>query len=279
MATKIFTYDLDGTLFRIDNTVHPETQRMLLEAKKQNAINIITTGRSYLRILEVLKEVQGIDYCVCSNGNVIYNVATKEHYILKKIDPQVFFLMHEYGKKGKLSLNVDAVIFDGAIVPKEWYTEGLPKWINDQHTFDLAEIWPKKEEDVLAVINNPKSEIVQLALRNPYDKSVETTEYIKAHLPKDCVAYWTNRIFTDVNPKGVSKYTGLKSLIDKLKIKNHKVYSFGDSSNDLEIIEHADVGIAMGNATDDLKKAAKIVIGDHNSDTIGATLKMLLSDF
>lgn len=77
----------------------------------------------------------------------------------------------------------------------------------------------------------------------------------------------------------MSKYTGLKSLIDKLKIKNHKVYSFGDSSNDLEIIEHADVGIAMGNATDDLKKAAKIVIGDHNSDTIGATLKMLLSDF
>lgn len=77
----------------------------------------------------------------------------------------------------------------------------------------------------------------------------------------------------------MSKYTGLKSLIDKLKIKNHKVYSFGDSSNDLEIIEHADVGIAMVNATDDLKKAAKIVIGDHNNDTIGATLKMLLSDF
>ena len=60
-------------------------------------------------------------------------------------------------------------------------------------------------------------------------------------------------------PKGFSKATGIKWLCDYLKLDMADTYALGDSVNDLEMLQTVGHGIAMGNATDVVKKAAEYV--------------------
>lgn len=77
-------------------------------------------------------------------------------------------------------------------------------------------------------------------------------------------------------PKGISKATGIQWVCDYLKIPHENTYAFGDSVNDLEMLRYVGTGIAMGNATDDAKKAADYVTAPLHEDGIYAGLRHFL---
>ena len=70
----------------------------------------------------------------------------------------------------------------------------------------------------------------------------------------------------DINPKGISKATGMEDILTYLGKKREDTIAFGDASNDLEMIEYAGLGIAMGNASEDVKKRADRVCGSVDED-------------
>ena len=61
----------------------------------------------------------------------------------------------------------------------------------------------------------------------------------------------------DVIKKGLTKGTGIKTIL--MNNEYTKSYGIGDGLNDIEMFENVDVSIAMGNASDEVKKHAKIV--------------------
>lgn len=79
MKKKIFSYDLDGTLLMSNNKVHPVTKKAFHDVHKKGGINILNTGRGLLKVLPLLDEFDGIDYFICSNGALIYDVKTKTY--------------------------------------------------------------------------------------------------------------------------------------------------------------------------------------------------------
>ena len=58
---------------------------------------------------------------------------------------------------------------------------------------------------------------------------------------------------------GVSKATGIRALMDAFGIDASEVMAFGDAGNDAEMLRLAGVGVAMGNASDELKSIADLV--------------------
>lgn len=63
----------------------------------------------------------------------------------------------------------------------------------------------------------------------------------------------------DVNPKGVSKATGIRRICDLLGIRMEQVIAFGDDRNDLEMVAEAGIGVAMGNGIQAVKAVAKYI--------------------
>ena len=63
----------------------------------------------------------------------------------------------------------------------------------------------------------------------------------------------------DINPKGISKATGIRRICNILGISMDEVIAFGDDRNDLEMISQAGIGVAMGNAIDPVKNAADYI--------------------
>lgn len=65
--------------------------------------------------------------------------------------------------------------------------------------------------------------------------------------------------YFDVVQPGVSKATGIRALMDAFGIDASEVMAFGDAGNDAEMLRLAGVGVAMGNASDELKSIADLV--------------------
>ena len=67
----------------------------------------------------------------------------------------------------------------------------------------------------------------------------------------------------------------LNLLLKKLRLHARNIIAFGDSENDLEMISHAGIGVAMGNASETLKKAANYIAPCSWEDGIARTLYTL----
>ena len=71
-----------------------------------------------------------------------------------------------------------------------------------------------------------------------------------------------------INPKGVNKANTLKELGRIENISLDEIISFGDGLNDLEVIDGVGLGVAMGNALDEIKDKSKEVTETNNNDGI-----------
>ena len=84
--------------------------------------------------------------------------------------------------------------------------------------------------------------------------------------------------YFEFTPLGVDKVRALKDTFAVLGIDQSEVMSFGDAQNDLTMITWAQVGVAMGNAVDEVKAQADYVTGTNNEDGIADALEHLVPE-
>lgn len=79
----------------------------------------------------------------------------------------------------------------------------------------------------------------------------------------------------ELSAPGTSKARGARALLDALPFEPSRIYAFGDSGNDLDILGMADVAVAMGNASDEVKAIADYVTDDVCDDGVATALERL----
>ena len=72
--------------------------------------------------------------------------------------------------------------------------------------------------------------------------------------------------FCEIANKEATKGNAIKILADLYGITTDEVLAIGDNNNDIEMVETAGVGVAMGNGTEEIKKRADFVTDnvEHN---------------
>ena len=80
-------------------------------------------------------------------------------------------------------------------------------------------------------------------------------------------------IIVEVTANNVNKATAINSILDEWKLDKNEIIAFGDSNNDLEMLDYVGVGVAMGNASDNVKNQSDYVTLDNDSDGIYYALK------
>lgn len=79
----------------------------------------------------------------------------------------------------------------------------------------------------------------------------------------------------DVFLPNSGKVAGIKALMEKVGVKQSDIIAFGDGDNDIEMLEFAGLGVAMGNAPDNVKRIANMVTDDSAHDGIYNVVKNL----
>ncbi|HSN65928.1 MAG TPA: HAD-IIB family hydrolase, partial [Fusibacter sp.] len=80
----------------------------------------------------------------------------------------------------------------------------------------------------------------------------------------------------DVMANGVSKATGIEAIRNHFGIPIEDVIAFGDNENDIDMISYAGVGVAMSNATTELKAIANFVTVSNDEDGLVYALDKLI---
>jgi Cof subfamily protein (haloacid dehalogenase superfamily) len=95
---------------------------------------------------------------------------------------------------------------------------------------------------------------------------------IAPQMPQSEFGRWYHS-FVDITAKGNTKQNGIDEFIKHFGFKLEETMAFGDGGNDIGMLRHAGIGIAMGNAKDDVKASADYVTASVDEDGIYKALK------
>ena len=94
----------------------------------------------------------------------------------------------------------------------------------------------------------------------------EYQEILKGVQGAEITAWWDRAV--DIIPVNAGKGAGIEKMLKHYGIDRSQAMAFGDGNNDIEMLKAVGNGIAMANASDDLKAVADEICGDVSEDGI-----------
>jgi len=248
-------FDLDGTL--LDNvTDHvPDSAKRALEQLKQNGwLVCLSTGRDMDTHYSVkyLEEVRP-DAVIHSNGYKI--TAGNQLLFTHHFNKQLVKKLIEYAKREGYCVGTSIGEADYYLNP-DLKLEADRKWNKTivRHFHPVSELF-EQDIDVLAMT---------FAGLNTY----EIQKKVEEEFPEITLFPFNRGTGADVVENGFSKAEGIERICAHFDIDLRNTYAFGDSPNDLPMFKKAAVGIAMGNASDEVKQQADMVTDSVDRDGI-----------
>ena len=250
---KAIFFDIDGTLVSFKSHTVPESARRAIARLREQGVKVfIATGRlmKHVGIVNDI-EVDGYitvngGYCITSAGEVIFESAFPRATVERVID-----LSEQYG----FDLNV--------MTHQDMYVSSMGERV--QKIASMINIMPTVADVRAIAATQP---VVQMC---PYI-SRELEQEIMPLLP-DCVGSRWIETFMDLNVRGVDKSLGIQQVMSYYGLTMAEAMAFGDGGNDLPMVRDAAVGVAMGNACDELKAVADYITSSVDEDGVSRALE------
>ncbi len=103
----------------------------------------------------------------------------------------------------------------------------------------------------------------------------ECDREVQAMLPGCRLPRW-HPAFTDIVATGISKALGMEAICGHFGIRRDETLAIGDGANDVEMLQWAGIGVAMGNASDEVKRHADMVTTDVDHEGIEHAIESIL---
>ena len=133
----------------------------------------------------------------------------------------------------------------------------------------------KRCADLKKYVYDHPGEVVKV---NLYHRSKESRDRNLARIkPLNLSISFAEAFNLEMSPANITKGSGLRELCDFLKIDISETVAVGDAPNDKEILKIAGVGVAMGNANDEIKKIADFVTLDNDNDGVAAAIEKIFA--
>lgn len=275
MKEKVIFFDIDGTLINFSGEFPESAKKALIEAKENGHKIIICTGRSKCQVEDRLLDF-GFDGLVCAAGayveycnQVIFTNFMTENQIKSVIsyleNNETVYMMQCTDKIVSTEVNANRMLEDFKSRMKGKMPENISQ-IFKRHMMD---------DDIIANASSYEN-----AEKVCYHNSKRTLEEVKKDLGLEfevtAMSFKSERDASgEITIAGINKAFGMQKLIDHLGVSREDTVAFGDGPNDFEMIEFAGVGVAMGNATDELKAKANVVTSAIDEDGIYNGMKEL----
>ncbi|MGM8211899.1 Cof-type HAD-IIB family hydrolase [Virgibacillus sp. W0430] len=252
MSKQIVFFDIDGTIYDEEKQVPASTKKAIKDLQNNGVEVAIATGRPPF-MFEDLRKNLGIDTYVSYTGqhvvfegetiyqNPLCTQSLKNLYEESKDKAYPMILMSD--KEMKATIAGHPAVADGLGRLKFYYPEVEDRFYERESIFQALLFYEA---------NNS----------TPFSKSHDAFHFI----------HWGDQA-CDVLPKGGSKAIGIKKILDASGIDRKNSIAFGDGLNDLEMIKEVGMGIAMGNAVEQLKQAADDVTDRVEADGIYNALR------
>lgn len=256
MKMRAIFIDMDGTLLKASNYISRRNMDAIYRLMNQGIKVFLATGRHYEVTAPYHKEIGLRTPMICLNGAAIHDAETGGVMQMKtvRLNEERF---HHLTAENPCNVIIHTA---NGLYCKET-NEEIDYWtkvgqIPPQYIGDLRQA---NYQDVLkysVLTGSPAHELSAL-----FKKEAEVID-------------WNNG-FELVAPN-VSKWSAIKSILCEFGISPNEVIAIGDGPNDIEMLRHAGIGVAMGNASEMVKAAANLVTGHHENDGLAEFIERYL---
>jgi len=263
MAERLIALDLDGTTIHHDGTMSPAVREAVGQVAAAGFHVVIATGRAILATLPLIAHL-GLEngFAICSNGAVTIEL-DPDH-------PEGYRILETVTFDPAPALEMLRGAWPDAVVAVEEVGVG----------FKVSAPFPDGELDggvrVVSWDELSSSPATRVTFRSPTGTAADflaLVERIGLHGVNYAVGFTA---WLDINPEGVSKASALEQIRRRLGVEPVNTIAVGDQRNDIEMLKWAARGVAMGNAPDEVKKAADEVTLDVDEDGLVPVLRSLL---
>lgn len=255
---KLVALDVDGTVLDHDGSLPYEVAAVVRAVAASGIRVVLATGRSWHGTLPVVERL-GLagGPSVCSNGAVVVDFPPERIVKAVTFDPRTVIQ----------KVATDA---PGTLVAVEEIGRG----------YRLSGPFPAGDltgemliEDLEQLSSRPVTRII---LRDPARSDNDFLALAK-RLGLHGVQYYVGySAWLDIAPAGVTKAAGLEDVVRELGISAADVLAVGDGRNDVEMLEWAGRGVAMGQAPIEVQRIADAVTGSYADRGLVAELRRWL---
>jgi Cof subfamily protein (haloacid dehalogenase superfamily) len=271
MRYRLLALDVDGTLLDPAGQLRPAVQQAVAATQKRGVRVVLCTGRRFRTALPLAQRLQLSDPAVVHNGALIKDLRSgatlQQCYMPPDVYTHALALLRQGGAP---MVYVDA--FHEAI---DILTEALERGHPFQRTYlqdNLTHCRIVTDMDTppaygVVMMSVMADEAHLRALRLQIEHALGMRARVNMLMNKNYQGY----ILEILHPC-VSKWDALQRWAQQEGIATEAIMAVGDDENDLEMIRHAGLGVAMGNAAETVKAAADCITGSNAEDGLAQAL-------
>ena len=266
---KLLVLDIDGTLLDGRGNISAEDREAVDKVRVTGIQVALSTGRSYKACLRILEQLSLDSYHIFFDGALVGSHDLAEEVYVQPLAKAIVKEMVEFANHFKIDLE---------LFSSTQYFAGRETWSTEAHRQFFA-------------IESSLVDLSELCERERIIKgglvTINAEEEAKAERFKSC---FTDRIhfscartpaypgvnFNNILAPQVSKGRALEALAVHLGVSLEEVVAVGDGMNDVSLITSAGLGIAMGNAAEELKRIADHVTLEVDRSGLAAAIKKFL---
>lgn len=269
MNYKLLALDLDGTLFTSRGYIAEQSKARIGEAQKQGIMVTLATGRHYPFAKSVARELMIDVPLITHDGGYIAHPQSDEIYFVKRIPYQTvlriirllrplqirIMILHEFEALTNQRFGWRELFARlGQIASLKYYL-----W--ERYSYQYM-----PDHEMLAYISSKGLSPPKIFIMGEEGRMKRAKERLEKHFATE-IRLTTSGYGIEILPPGISKGFALQVLGEKLGVDREQIIAAGDNYNDLEMLQYAGLGVAMGNAPEAIREQVDFVT--HNNDQDG----------
>lgn len=283
---KMVAIDLDGTLLNSYSEISDENKKALRKSVQEGMEVVLASGRVLNSVINFSKEIGELNYAISGNGSILYDLKNEEVLYDNNMDKekvlQIIKICEEnsiyysiYTLEGIIAKNLDynVLVYQNENIRKQegkrvniTVVQDVYKYINYINTDKFLKISICDEDkSVFSSIMRKLRKINNIDVLEVAHMSQKTIKVANEIIP---IEYF----YTEITNENVNKWEAIKVLLAREGLTASQVICIGDNVNDLEMLENAGLGVAMGNSSSDIKAVAKAITLDNNSNGVAEIL-------
>jgi Cof subfamily protein (haloacid dehalogenase superfamily) len=266
---KLLVIDIDGTLINRYGDVPLENREALALVRSSGMQVSLSTGRSLKSSLSIINQLSLDSHHIFFDGALVSRPHASEEVYVQTIDREVVGQMIEFARSHDIDLELYSTT-DYFAQRETWSTEAHRQFFGVEPAIvDYTGLW-ERERIVKGglVVTNTDEEAKARRFDDHFAGSL--------HFSQVKVPTFPDVTFINILAPGTSKGIALEALASHLGIRLAEVVAVGDGKNDISLLCTAGLGIAMGNAHEEVKKVADHITLDVEEHGLAAAIKELL---
>lgn len=257
---KLIAADLDDTLLNDQLQVSPRNKRAFTLAREKGIIVTVATGRMFRSALPIARELGIKGPIMTYQGALVKGVADGKVFAHQPVPFELAREVLAEGYKAGIHMNiylddnlyVDSVTEEANLYVSQAKVEVFP-------VGNLIRFLDKEPTKVLFIGEPSMLDALKPQMKDKFGDSLYITKSKPYYLEF-------------MHPKA-TKMHGLAALAEHFGILPEEVITFGDSYNDIEMLEYAGLGVAMGNSPQEIKNRADLVADTNNNDGVAQIIE------